>query len=271
MDFPLPRRPLGRTGLELSPLALGGHWKGLARVLGRPFTGSGYDPQDFENILCPDVQANRDRVLSRAIELGVNYIDACSPPEILAYARLLRGRRDKVLFGYSWHTREPREPAWRTPARLVEGLKAGLAEAGLACVDLWRISLPVDGIADASERARIEEATVEGLAAARCEGLARATGVSSHDRAWLRSMLARYPADILVVLFPFPAGAKPAREASLLDAVAASGAGSIAIKPFTGGALFTGADADGRLAALALRHALAAPALTSVAAGFASE
>ena len=266
MDFALEQRPLGRTGLRISALALGGHWKGLEAALGRPFTGSGYDERDFENIRCPDFLRNRDALLSRAIELGVNYIDACAPPEILAYARLLRGRRDKVLFGYSWHTREPRYPEWRTAARLVEGLKQGLAEAGLDYADLWRISLPVDGTADPSERARIEEATVAGLAAARQQGLARATGVSSHDRAWLGSMLARYPEDIQVVLFPFPAGAKAA---ALLDAVAAHGAGAIAIKPFTGGALFDGT-CDARRAALALRHALAQRGLASVAAGFAT-
>jgi aryl-alcohol dehydrogenase-like predicted oxidoreductase len=261
--------PLGHTGLEIAPLALGGHWKGLDRVLGRPFTGSGYDDQDFENIRTPDFLDNRDQLLTRAIELGVNYLDACSPPEILAYARLLRGRRDRILLGYSWHTREPRYPKWRSPERLIQGLKTGLREAGLDNVDLWRISLPVDGIADPSERERIEEATVAGLAAAREQGLARATGVSSHDSAWLRAMLERHPDEIQVVLFPFPAGAKRAPQASLLDAVTARGAGAIAIKPFTGGALFADRGGD-RLSALALRHAFAERALSAVAAGFAS-
>ena len=42
---------------------------------------------------------------------------------------LLQGRRDKVYFGYSWHTREPRYPEWRNARALVAGLEAGLREA----------------------------------------------------------------------------------------------------------------------------------------------
>ena len=92
-------RRLGKTGLKISALGLGGHWKGLQPVLGRPFQGSGYDEQDLENIRQPDFLRNRDAVLSCAAELGINYIDACSPPEILAYAKLLKGRRDVSTSG----------------------------------------------------------------------------------------------------------------------------------------------------------------------------
>jgi aryl-alcohol dehydrogenase-like predicted oxidoreductase len=260
-------RRLGKTGLMISAVALGGHWKGLAGVLGRPFRGSGYDDADFENILAPDFIANRDAVVSRAIELGVNYVDACAPAEVLAYSRALAGRRGAMLLGYSWHTREPRFAEWRTAARLVEGLETSLREAKLEAVDVWRVSLPADGIEDAGERRRIEEATAGALALAKRQGKARFTGVSSHDAAWLRMMLAAYPEQIEVVLFPLPAGA--AADA-LFEAARASGAGVLGIKPFGGGALFTGDGCDGWRARLAIRRILANPSLAATVPGCAS-
>jgi aryl-alcohol dehydrogenase-like predicted oxidoreductase len=265
-------RKLGRTGLSLSAVALGGHWKRLAAALGRPFEGSGYDERDYENIRCPDFLRNRDQLLSRAIELGVNYIDACAPAEILAYAKLLQGRRDRMYFGYSWHTREPRCPEWRTARRLVEGLELGLREAGRDSIDLWRISLPVDGLTDADERRRVEEAVVEGLALAKRRGLARFTGVSSHDRPWLEFFLSRFPAEVEVVLFPYTAGSAERSQGSLFEAIRKHATGAIAIKPFADAALFRGddAEADNRRARLALRHILAEPALTAVLPGLAS-
>jgi aryl-alcohol dehydrogenase-like predicted oxidoreductase len=261
-------RRLGKTGLQISALALGGHWKGLAPVLGRPFTGSGYDDADFENIRAADFLENRHAVVSRAIELGINYIDACAPPEVLAYSQVLRGRRDRVYLGYSWHTREPRFPEWRTAARLVRGLEEGFAEAGLDYADLWRISLPVEGIEDPDERLRIEEATAGALDLAKRRGLARFTGVSSHDASWLRMMIERYPAQIEVVLFPYTGASRPAA-GGLLDAARARDTGAIGIKPFGGGALFAGDGRDDARARAALRSILANTALAATAPGMA--
>ena len=251
-------RRLGKTGLMISAVGLGGHWKGLEAALQRPFQGSGYDDADFDNIHAPDFIANRHEVVSRAIELGVNYVDACSPPEVLAYSKALDGRRDAMYLGYSWHTREPRFPEWRSAGRLMEGLETSLTEARLDAVDLWRISLPVDGIEDAGERRRIEEATVEALALAKRQGKARFTGVSSHDAAWLRMMMARYPEQLEVVLFPVPCGAKPAGD-TLFDTARAYDTGVLGIKPFGGGALFRGDGCDAWRARLAIRSILAHP------------
>jgi aryl-alcohol dehydrogenase-like predicted oxidoreductase len=262
-------RRLGKTGLMISAIGLGGHWKGLGPALGRPFHGSGYDDSDFDNIRAADFMANRHDVVSRAIELGVNYVDACSPPEVLAYSRALKGRRDAVSLGYSWHTREPRYPEWRSAARLVQGLEEGLKEAGLDAVDLWRISLPADGIEDAGERRRIEEATVAALDLARRQGKARCTGVSSHDGSWLRMMLAAHPEQIQVILFPYTAGSKPAGD-SLFAAAEAHDTGVLGIKPFGGGALFAGDGSDGRRARLAIRGILRNAALAATLPGCAS-
>ncbi len=251
-------RRLGKTGLMISAVGLGGHWKGLQSALRRPFQGSGYDDADFDNIHAPDFIANRHEVVSQAIELGVNYVDACSPPEVLAYSKALDGRRDAMYLGYSWHTREPRFPEWRSAARLLEGLETSLTEAGLDAVDVWRISLPVDGIEDAGERQRVEEATVEALAMAKRQGIARFTGVSSHDAGWLRMMMARYPEQIEVVLFPVPCGAKSVGD-TLFATALAHDTGVMGIKPFGGGALFRGDGCDDWRARLAIRDILEHP------------
>jgi hypothetical protein len=75
--------------------------------------------------------------------LGINYIDACAGPEVMAYSKVLKGRRDKMYLGYSWHTRESRYEDWRSGAKLLQGLDEGLRESKLEYVDLWRISLPM--------------------------------------------------------------------------------------------------------------------------------
>lgn len=69
---------------------------------------------------------------------------------------MLKGRRYKMYLGFSWHTREPRYPEWRTGKKLLEGFDKSLKEAGLDYVDLWRISLPLEGIADLGELLRVD-------------------------------------------------------------------------------------------------------------------
>ena len=69
-------RPLGKTGLEVSAVCLGGHWK---KVPARPGT--------------PEFAKNRRDVVSACIECGINYIDACCGGEVMAYAEESFGPR----------------------------------------------------------------------------------------------------------------------------------------------------------------------------------
>jgi len=271
-------RRLGKTGLMVSAVCLGGHWKRLGVMMGRPFHGSGYDASDDENIKSADFLKARHDVVTRAIEVGINYVDACSPQEILAYSRVLKGRRDRMYFGYSWHTREPRYKEWRTAQKLIEGLDAGLKEAGLDYVDLWRISLPMEGISELGELLRVEEATVEGLARAKKQGKARFTGVSSHNRVWLKSVIEQYPKQIEVVLFPYTANSKELPTDSVFQAVRKHDVGVFGIKPFADNKLFAGdsspssphAAEDDRRARLAIRYILSNPAITAPIPGMVS-
>jgi len=67
-------RRLGKTSLWISAISLGGHWKKL------PFS---FGTEEFKK--------NRRDVVSACIDHGINYIDACTGGEILAYADALRG------------------------------------------------------------------------------------------------------------------------------------------------------------------------------------
>lgn len=264
-------RRLGKTGLMVSAVCLGGHWKRIGEATGKPLKGHGYDDVDTQNLTNPEFLKARSEVVSRAIEVGINYVDACSPQEILAYAKVLKGRRDRMYFGFSWHTREPRFPEWRDAKKLVEGLSDGLKQAGLDYVDLWRISLPMEGIADLGELLRVEEATIAGLELARKQGKARFTGVSSHNRIWLKSMIEQYPKQIEAVLFPYTAGSKELPDDSIFDAIKANNTGVFGIKPFADNSLFQGdsspanphAEEDDRRARLAIRYILGNPAITA--------
>ena len=48
-------------------------------------------------------------MVTRCIERGINYIDACTHKEIQAYSKALKGRRDQMYLGWSWYEREARD------------------------------------------------------------------------------------------------------------------------------------------------------------------
>ena len=268
-------RRLGKTGLMVSAVSLGGHWKRVDKVVSGVVKPTGYSNEDTKNITNADFLKNRAEIISRCIEAGINYVDACAPQEILAYAKVVKGRRDKIYFGYSWHTREPRYKDWRDADKLVQGLEQGLKEAGLDYADVWRITLPMEGIADLGELKAVEEATISALAKARKQGKARFTGVSSHNRIWLKSVIEEYPNEIQVVLFPYTADSKQLPEDSVFDALKQHDVGVFGIKPFADNALFKGdsspgsphAAEDDKRARLAIRYILGNPAITAAIPG----
>src|SRR5208283_4189084 len=85
-------RRCGKTNMMISVVCLGGHWKRIERVVPAK--------SDFDQ--------NRHDVVSRCIDRGINYIDACVAEEVLAYSKALKGRRDKMYLGYSWYEAEMR-------------------------------------------------------------------------------------------------------------------------------------------------------------------
>lgn len=265
-------RRLGGTGLLVSAVCLGGHWKRVNMMLRTPFDQDAYSGEEINH---SEFMKNRSDVISRCLEVGINYVDACCGAEIMVYSKALKGRRDKMYLGYSWHLRESRYPEWRSAKKLLEGLDLGLRDAKLDYVDLWRISLPQNQIGNnqvaVEELEPIEHGAVEALEMAKKQGKVRFTGISTHNRVWLKSMLQDYPQQMEVVLFPYTASTKALPYESLFETVKKKNVGVFGIKPFADNNLFQGdsapgspaAEEDSRRARLAIRYILSNPAISA--------
>jgi len=264
-------RRLGKTEAMVSAVCLGGHWKRLDTMLGDGFVGEGYRQQDYDNVNEANFLENRTEIVSRCIDAGINYVDACAGPEILAYAKALKGRREKMYLGYSWHVRESRYKEFRAADALLRGLDEGMKEAGLDYVDLWRISLPMTRITNLADVIAVEEGCVEALEKAKQQGKVRFTGVSTHNRPWLANLIKQYPKQIEVVLFPYTAASKKLSVHSLFDVLKEHDVGAFGIKPFADNSLFVGSSSltdehheqDDHRARMAIRYILSNPAITA--------
>ncbi|MGB2820244.1 MAG: aldo/keto reductase [Phycisphaerae bacterium] len=241
-------RRLGKTGLWVSAVCLGGHWK---RV----------------NVMKEDFDKNRRDVVSACMDVGINYIDACCRSEVLAYSKALAGRRDKMYMALSYCGREVRNKDYRTAKKLMECFDSLLKESKQEYTDLWRITCHEPGGRHAFNTSC---ELVEALEQAKKQGKARFIGISSHDRRWLKMMIEYFP-QIEVVLFPYTARSKVAPQESLFDALKKCDVGVFGIKPFASNSLFKGSSApgdphaeeDNRVARLAIRYILCNQAITA--------
>jgi predicted aldo/keto reductase-like oxidoreductase len=263
-------RRLGKTGLMVSAVCMGGHWKRINKMVSG-VQGTGYAKTDQDNVNNADFIKNRAEVLSRCMDVGINYVDACTGEEVQAYAKALKGRRQKMYLGYSWYQKEPRKPEYRNTAKLLEALDEGLKTAGLDYVDLWRVTLPQDGLPDLAELKRIEETTFEALERAKKSGKVRFSGLSTHNRVWLKSVIEEYPKTVQVICTPYTASTKELPTDSVFAAIRKHDVGVFGIKPFADNSLFKGdsspdhplREEDDKLARLAIRYILGNPAITA--------
>ena len=273
-------RPLGKTGLHISEVCLGGHWKRVDKMVPGVFKGRGWLSADLDD---SGFLKNRRDVVTRCIERGINYIDACTVQEVITYARALKGRRDAMYLGFSWYQEEMRSlsrqwqearkkgkpmPAGWITKQLMAALDKGMKETGLDYVDLWRITMH-----EQSGRHNVTEVDemMAALEKARKQGKARLTGFSSHDRPHIKWMIETYPEVVQVVVTPYTAKSKVMPKDSVFDAVIKNGVGFFGIKPFAGTSLFKGdsspdsptREEDDRLARMAIRYILCNPAITA--------
>jgi len=258
-------RPCGKTGTYSSAVSLGGHWKRIDKMIPGIFKGRGWLSADLDD---RRFRKNRYDVVTRCIEVGINHIDACTIQEMKAYARALKGRRDKMYLHASWYQREMRRKQYRTKKALLETLDWGLKDAGLEYVDLWRITML--SRSGAHTKAEVDE-MMEALAAAKKSGKVRWTGLSSHDRKHIKWMIETYPDVIDVIVTPYTARTKQVPKDSLFDAIKKHNVGFYGIKPFASNSIFKGdsspgnphAEEDDRRARLAIRYVLQNPVLTA--------
>ena len=258
-------RPLGKTGLWISEVCLGGHWKRVDKMVPGVFRTKSWLTADLGS---EAFRKNRRDVVTRCIERGINYIDACTMQEILAYSEALRGRRDAMYLGFSWYQEEMRKEKYRTTKALLGTLDKGMREAKLDYVDLWRITMH-------EQSGRHTEAEVDemmgALEKARTQGKCRMCGFSSHDRPHIKWMIETYPEVVQVVVTPYTAKSKVLPKDSVFDAIKKNGVGFFGIKPFASNSLFKGdsspdsptREEDNRLARMAIRYILCNPAITA--------
>jgi aryl-alcohol dehydrogenase-like predicted oxidoreductase len=267
-------RRCGKTNMMISAVCLGGHWKRIDKVLPKKADGQGWLDVGAG---VPEFDKNRADVVSRCIERGINYIDACWANEVIAYSKALEGRRDKMFLGYSWGVTEVRYPEWRTFEKLKQGFEEGLRTAKQEYVDLWRITcLEQSGQHDDGT---VEE-LIKALDWAKKSGLARFTGISSHDRPHIKKLIEKYPDQLEVICTPYTAKSKVVTdESGLWAAMKQHDVGWFGIKPFASNSVFAGdsssdsphAEADNRVARLAIRHILCNPAITAPIPGLITE
>jgi predicted aldo/keto reductase-like oxidoreductase len=206
----------------------------------------------------PGFQKNRHDVVSKCIEMGINWIDACTIQEVKAYSAALKGRRDKMHVGCSWYQKELRNGSCRTKEALLKTLDWGLKDSGIEYADLWRITMHERSSKHSDKE--VEE-MVKALEQAKKQGKARHIGFSSHDRPHIKKMIEKYDC-LEAFCSPFTAKSKKLATDSVFDAIKKCDVGWFGIKPYSSNRLFKGdgtptgphAEEDNKLARLALRY-----------------
>jgi predicted aldo/keto reductase-like oxidoreductase len=260
-------RRLGQTGLWVSAVCLGGHWKRINKVIGTEGTVNPYNAPTDAAVAGPFAH-NRAEVVNHCLDVGINYIDYAGDSESEVYSKIILPRREQVYIGYSHPASELRVPENRNAKKLLELFDAGLKRCKLDYVDIWRLMALERG--GRHSEADVE-AMIEALVTAKKQGKCRFTGMSTHDREWAQMLVEKYPGVIQVICTPYTVGSKELPVDSLFDTVRKHDVGIFGIKPFASNALFKGdgspghaeAAEDDRRARLTIRYILGNPAITA--------
>ncbi len=202
-------RRQGKTNLMVSAVCLGGHSRSNVE--------------------------ERTEIVSRAIDIGINYIDACTKGEVVRDSKALKGRRDKMYLALSHCGKETRNEKYRTAKKLLESLDEVLTDSGEDYTDLWRVTCYEPGGRHSFNTAC---EMIEALEKAKKQGKARFIGFSTHDRRWIKFMIEHFP-QVDCVCFPFTTMSKRAQKDSVFEALKKQDVGAFGIKPFAAGSLFT--------------------------------
>lgn len=278
-------RQLGKSGLVLSEVSLGGHWKN--RNGGRYWNS-------FANDEVPaDVAKNRTEVVSACIEAGINYLDITTAAECLAYGVALKGRREKMYVGADDHQLGPRNPDNRNVKALTKDIDECLRRLKTDYLDIWRVQAMMDGTNTDED----VEIMIETFEKARKAGKVRHFGISTHNRPWAKHVIEKFE-DVEMFIFPCSAktkekGERPTEEnvvevnpghgadqsQSVFQSIRENNVGLVTIKPFFGGNLFksygqdkfpimgVGSKKENDLAKLTLQCILTKDAITAVVPG----
>jgi aryl-alcohol dehydrogenase-like predicted oxidoreductase len=197
-------RRLGQTDMNVSLLSFGSHTDPADRVP----AGQG------KTILTPAGQARRDRIIAHAFDLGVNLLDVyASESQWEPAARLVRGRRDKILVSLAHEV---------TPGDIELAMKL------FGYVDLYRFA------AYAIDQPVLEKWDL--LRKAKEAGKIRAIGVSVHTES-LMTMALEELEDLDYVILPYNFIQARAGYSQFLPQALHRGVGLIAMKPLAMGSI----------------------------------
>jgi predicted aldo/keto reductase-like oxidoreductase len=239
-------RRLGKTGLMISEVSLGGHW----RAPWRDRSGGWWWGKFVKQEVPEDVAKNRTEVVSRAIDCGMNYLDITGAEECLCYGAALKGRRAKMIVGADDSKLCPRRDEYCNVKAQLHNVEQCLRHFGTNYLDIWRIQAKMDGTNTDSD----VEVMIEAFQKLHKAGKVLHLGISSHSRPWAQHVIQKYP-EVEMFIFPCTAKTKakdkPATKDNIEEVNAGYGpehksifqslrdqdVGLITIKPFFGGSL----------------------------------
>jgi len=204
----IPRRPLGKTGVEVSIFALGG--EGILRTRGRTAAAA--------------------RVIERALDEGVTYCDTAPAyaDSLDYYGASLGERREGIFLASKTHDRT-RDGSLRL-------LDDSLRRLRTDRLDLWQ--LHDLRTADDLRRIFAKDGALEALLRAREEGRTRFLGITGHhDPAILLEAMRRFDFDTVLVALNAADVHRLSFARTVLDDAARRGMGVIAMKVAAQGAL----------------------------------
>jgi len=197
----MQKRVLGKTGLEVSVIGMGG----IPAIRGS----------------AQEVQ----RTIHEAIDLGINYFDTarCYEDSEEKFGKALRGKRDQIILASQAHGRDRKG--------ILKDIETCLKTLGVDCIDVFKMH----GVAcshDAVDRVLAPDGAVEGLKEAQRQGKIRFYGASGHCIPVMKRLVES--GEVSVILFPFNfVRSEPAEE--LFPLCAEKGVGVTIMKPLGGG------------------------------------
>jgi predicted aldo/keto reductase-like oxidoreductase len=253
-------RRFGKTGVMISEIGLGGHWK-------TPSGGRYWS--SFPNDNPPaEVQKNRNEVWVKCAELGINYLDITTRGEAAIYGRCMKQTGVRLHVGYSDHILCIRNPKNRTIEKMMVEIDEGLRRLQLEQMWLWRPQALMGGGHSEAEMERV----VETYHKAKKQGKVRYLGMSSHNHDFVRWVLEKWGEHFHGFVFMYTVSNEPKKSGSMFEMIAKQDVGAVGLKPFHGNSYFRaqvkeakkkGVQPDLNAAALAgLKKILLVPQLT---------
>ena len=192
-------RVLGRTGLMVSELGLGGHE--YRRPL--PTTLLRWGEIDMEKITA--TQPMRNEIVKRAIEAGINYFDTTQMEETISLGNALKSigvNREKIyiasmiVFPFRKMSENPKSK-WRDI--LVDEMERILSNLSTKYVDVFNLHLPEDFYS--REKFSIYMGIVN---EAKEEGKVKWIGASSHEPRFLAELIRKHDCfDVVMIRYNY--------------------------------------------------------------------